>query len=64
MGQMLENMACKHGAAWAAIISRTGTVLYMANSVRNDLGVGLVSLFRPTMEDVKLVVERLRELRG
>ena len=52
------------GAAWAAIISQTGTVLYMANSVRRDLGVGLVSLFRPTMEDVKLVVERLRELRG
>ena len=52
------------GAAWAAIISQTGTVLYMANSVRRDLGVGLVSLFRPTMADVKLVVERLRELRG
>ena len=52
------------GAGWAAVISQTGAALFMVYCVRYNLGVGLGALFRPTMADVKLVLERIRMTRG
>lgn len=51
------------GAGWAAVISQTGAALFMVYCLHHNLGVELGTLFRPTMADVTLVLERIRMTR-